>query len=238
MNSIRHAPRNASTTQPNEAVHAPAQDADQIRGFYYNAHRAARGRDYLRRKWLPREGPLFYTFIQVMRSHCFYNPQTGELRETCYPTVETIAKECGVDPATIHRFLRRDKTTGAFVSKHAEALSRFLKIQPRWRYDERVGHKVQRSSLYLVALDDPPLPEDEPLVTEKEAELAAILTLEQVRRQRQTASGAAQDEENPTDSHNAEEEACTDSHFARQNVTCKYYFYYSPRTYVRRTFFV
>src|SRR5215472_816758 len=201
MESITHAPgRNASTRKPNRTARAPSEQvSDQIRGFYDDARRAALGHDYLRRKWLPREGPLFYAFIQVMRGHCYSNPQTGEIRESCYPKVETIAKECGVDPATIHRLIQRDKTTGEFRSKHAQALKRFIKVQPRWLYDPQVGHKTQRSSVYLVALDDPPVPEDEHLVAAKEAELDAILTMERVRGQRQEEAASDGGEAQPTD---------------------------------------
>ena len=190
MESITHAPGNAaSARKPNRISSSSSeQESDLIRGFHYDPRRAALGHEYLRRKWLPREGPLFYAFIQVMRSHCYYNAQTGEIRESCYPKVETIARECGVNPATIHRLIQRDKTTGEFVSKNAEALKRFMKVQPRWLYDPKVGHKTQRSSVYLVALDDPPVPEDEHLVEEKAGELAAILTMEQVRQQRQADS--------------------------------------------------
>ena len=177
-----------ATTRTTRSSSEPV--SDQMRGFYYDARRAALGHDYLRRKWLPREGPLFYAFIQVMRGHCYYNPHTGEIRESCYPKVETIARECGVDSATIHRLIQRDKTTGEFSSRHAEALKRFIKVQPRWLYDPRVGHKTQRSSVYLVALDDPPVPEDDHLVAAKEAELDVILTMERVRQQRQEEAAA------------------------------------------------
>jgi hypothetical protein len=204
MESITHTPgHDASPRKQNRTNHSSSDQApDQIRGFHYDARRAALGYDYLRRKWLPREGPLFYAFIQVMRSHCYHNPHTGEVRETCWPKVETIAKECGVDPATIHRLIQRDKTTGEFNSKHAEALRRFIKIQPRWLWNEKTGHKVQRSSIYLVALDDPPVPEEDHLVDQKEDELATILTMEQVRQQRQTASPADSEAES-TDLQNA-----------------------------------
>ena len=68
-------------------------------------------------------------FTQVMRSHCYYNPQTGEVRDQCYPAVPTIAKECGVDPATIHRLIQRNPKTGEFLSKNTEALMKFSKLR-------------------------------------------------------------------------------------------------------------
>lgn len=205
MESITHAPGdNASARTPcRTARSSTEQVTDQIRGFYYDARRAALGRDYLRRKWLPREGPLFYAFIQVMRSFCYYNSETGELREDCWPAVPTIAARLGVDPATVHRLIQRDKTTGEFISKHAEALKRFIKVQPRWLYNPQVGHKTQRSSVYLVAMDDPPTPEDDHLVEEKAGELAAILTMEQVRQQRQATASPPEEDQDHTDLQNA-----------------------------------
>ncbi len=204
MASITHAPGGNASTRKSRRTSRPSTEhaSDQIRGFYYDARRAALGNDYLRRKWLPREGPLFYAFIQVMRSFCYFNPQTGELREECYPSVPTIAARLGVDPATVHRLIQRDKTTGEFISKNAEALKRFIKVQPRWLYNPEVGHKTQRSSVYLVAMDDPPTPEDDHLVEEKAGELTAILTMEQVREQRQ-ADSTPDVKPEPTDLQNA-----------------------------------
>ncbi|HLW00042.1 MAG TPA: hypothetical protein VKT82_15340 [Ktedonobacterales bacterium] len=204
MESITHAPgSNASTRKPRRTARSSTEHApDQIRGFYYDARRAALGHDYLRRKWLPREGPLFYAFIQVMRSFCYFNSETGELREDCWPSVPTIAARLGVDPATVHRLIQRDKTTGEFISTHAEALKRFIKVQPRWLYNPQVGHKTQRSSVYLVAMDDPPTPEDDHLVEEKAGELAAILTMETVRQQHQAEIATDSEAEN-TDLQNA-----------------------------------
>jgi hypothetical protein len=211
MESITHAPgRNASTRKSRRISRSSTEQvSDQIRGFYYDARHAVLGRDYLRRKWLPREGPLFYALIQVMRSFCYYNPQTGELREQCHPTVPTIAARLGVDPATVHRLIKRDPKTGEFVSKNAEALKRFIKVQPRWLYNPEVGHKTQRSNLYQVALDDPPIPEDDHLVEEKEAELVTILTMEQVRQQRQAPAPPEADPRH------------TDLHFASQLTLAK-----------------
>ncbi len=158
-----------------EKLPPAAASQDRIRGFYYDPRRAALGHQYLLRKWLPREGPLFFSFISVLRSFCYADPTTGELREECYPSVETLACRCGVSARTIHRLIERD-AEGHFLNR---ALERFVKILPRHRYDAKLGHGVQTSSLYLVALDDPPVPEDDHLVAEKEAELAVLHALSQ-----------------------------------------------------------
>ena len=149
-------------------------ESDEIRPFFYNALRAVTGYNYLIRSWLPREGPLFVAFIQVMRDQCYYNAQTGEVRNTCFPEVATLAGKCGVSRATIFRLLARDDE-GRFINP---SLGRFLKIIRRRRYDPELQREVQTSNLYLVAMDDPVVPEDDELLAEKEAEIAAIVAME------------------------------------------------------------
>ena len=163
---------------------------DQIQGFHYSALHAVTGYDYLTRKWLPREGPVFYAFIKVLRGHCFYNPDTGEMRTNCFPELATIAKECGVSRSTICRLIKRD-TAGRFVNK---SLERFIVIEKRWRkmkHQDDQERTVQTSNLYYVALDDPPIPEDDALVAEKEAELLAIAALRSTECQNDTQGGVS-----------------------------------------------
>ena len=40
-------------------------------------------RQYFRQQWLPRLGPTLAWFVMALRSRCYYNPDTGELRDTC-----------------------------------------------------------------------------------------------------------------------------------------------------------
>lgn len=149
------------------------QETDEIRPFFYNALRAVTGSNYLTRRWLPREGPLFVAFILVLRDQCFYNAQTGEIRNTCYPEVGTLAAKCGVSRRTLFRLLERDDE-GHFLN---ESLGRFIKIIKRRRYDLELQREVQTSNLYLVAMDDPTVPEDDDLLAQKEAEFAALQAL-------------------------------------------------------------
>ncbi len=144
------------------------QDQDEIRAFHLSALHAVTGYNYLTRKWLPREGPLFYALIQALRAHCYYNPETGETRTTCFPSLATLASECGVSRRTVCRLLQRDRE-GKFIHP---TIGRFIRVVPRRRYDAQGERQVQTSNLYMVALDDPPIPEDDALVAEKEAELS------------------------------------------------------------------
>lgn len=177
MGSIPH--RHKSRTATVSTVSAPkredALESGDLRGFYYDPRRAIVGPQYLLLRWLPREGPLFVAFIQRLRLYCYANPKTGEVRNQCFPSLAKLAEECGISRRTLCRLLARDAER-RFVNR---SLERFIKIIRRRRYDAKLEREVQTSNLYLVALDDPPVPEDDHLVAEKEAELAALLALSQ-----------------------------------------------------------
>lgn len=187
MHSIPHS-RQATAPQhpptPVDTISGPDEAAgDQVRGFFYDARRALTAGDYLLRKWLPILGPDLFTLIKVLRSMCYFNRETGELRDQCWPTYETLAAKCGVTRATIGRWLKRD-TSGQFVwsqkgddGKHQmvwSPLNLFLQVQRRRRYCAKHQHRVQTSNLYLVALDDPLTPEDEEVLQQQETEWAAV----------------------------------------------------------------
>lgn len=146
-------------------------DQDELRAFHLSAVHAVTGYDYLTRKWQPREGPLFVALIRALRSHCYYNRETGEVRTSCFPSLATIAQECGVSRRTVCRLLQRD-SEGRFINR---SLERFIRVIPRRRYDAEGHRQVQTSNLYMVAMDDPPIPEDDALVAEKERELAEAM---------------------------------------------------------------
>lgn len=154
------------------------KEQDELRAFHHSALHAVTGYNYLTRKWLPCEGPTFYAFIQTLRSHCYFNRETGETRTTCFPSLATIAQECGVSRRTICRLIQRDQD-GRFVNR---SLERFIKVIPRRRYDAEGHRQVQTSNLYLIAMDDPPIPEDDALVAQKEAELQAMEQIKEKRR--------------------------------------------------------
>jgi hypothetical protein len=143
------------------------QEQDELRAFHLSALHAVTGYDYLTRKWQPREGPLFVALIRALRSHCYYNRETGEVRTSCFPSLQTIADECGVSRRTVCRLLQRDKD-GVFINR---SLERFIRVIPRKRYDAKGQRQVQTSNLYMVCMDDPCTPEDDYLVELKEREL-------------------------------------------------------------------
>ncbi len=197
MHSIPHSKQTAVPHHPPipvDAISPPDEAAgDQVRGFFYDARRALTAGDYLLRKWLPILGPDLFTLIKVLRSMCYFNRETGELRDQCWPTYETLAAKCGVTRATIGRWLKRD-ASGQFVwlQKGEDGKKRlvwsplnlFLQVQRRRRYCAKHQHRVQTSNLYLVALDDPLTPEDEEELKRREAESALL----QARAQSHTAT--------------------------------------------------
>lgn len=188
MNSIPHSHQantsHRSSHSKTPPYSTPDAAADQVRGFFYNARSAVTSGDYLLRKWLPLLGPELFTLIKVLRSMCYFNPETGELREECWPTYETLAARCGVSRATIARWLKRD-ASGQFVWKQtseagqtewvSSPLNGFIRlVRRRTRYSPQHQSRVQTSNLYLVALDDPLLPEDVEALKEREAELEVL----------------------------------------------------------------
>ncbi len=169
------APKRPAASQRHSRTSEHEGEPDQIRGYYSTALRAVTGHQYLLRKWLPLKGPSFYALVQVLRSYCFADPHTGEQRNTCFPEAETLATRCGLSRRTVF-YLLKDPD-----------MARFVKRIPRRRYSPEHQRDVQTSNQYLVSLDDPPIPDDDSLVEEKAAELAALEALATAEASKLTA---------------------------------------------------
>lgn len=170
-------------TQPPETSFTGTVEPDDtlVRAFYPQAKQMIVTGDYLRRKWQPLCGPRFYALIKAIRGYCSFSVKDGEA--LCYPSEETLARACGVTRRTIINWLVRvrpgeeerfpGKRVGDFChQRHGDALQQFLRIVPQLRYD-RVGQRsVKAVHHYFVRMDDPPLPEDIPLIWAKARELA------------------------------------------------------------------
>lgn len=104
---------------------------------------------YFFRKWKPRLGPTATLLIMELRDRCYYNPRTEERRDTCWPALDELGAALGVSARTVQRLLDEP------------LVQLFVKVEHRYRYDERLGRKVRTSSLYHVSMDDPLLPEDQ-----------------------------------------------------------------------------
>lgn len=175
---------------------APVTEPDPalVEQFYAEAKRQIVKGDYLRRKWLPLYGTRFSSLIKALRAHCSYDIKTGEAM--CYPSETTLARECGVSRRTILYWLARvqagkeqaGQQVGDFCHpRHGVALQRFLRIMPKIRFD-RVGQRsVKATNRYFIRMDDPAVPEDEPLIWAKARELAEHHLESQIQEQEHTA---------------------------------------------------
>jgi len=95
-------------------------------------------------------GPVLTTLIMDLRDRCYYNPETGERRDYCWPSLDELAGAIGV----------KDRKTVMRALKHPLA-ELFVRVEARYRYDPQFKKKVRTSNVYHVAMDDPLLPEDE-----------------------------------------------------------------------------
>lgn len=126
---------------------------------------------YLVEKWLPRLGPLGFSLVLHLRSLGYYNPATGELRDAIQINQNDLGRVLGVSLDTLQREMKRNPALGAFV--------RVEKFYQR----NQTGHLQRLDSVYYIAMDDPLIPEDEPL-------LQGILERKQAEAQEQRAGRA------------------------------------------------
>jgi len=109
-------------------------------------------------KWKPRLGPTLTVIIMELRRRCYYNPETGERRDYCWPSLQTIADACGISVSTLQRELKRPEA------------KLFIRIEPRYIYNEKISRMSRTSNIYYVAMDDPLLPEDKDRLKDEIAE--------------------------------------------------------------------
>jgi hypothetical protein len=174
-------PESSSTVEP---------DARLVEAFYPKAKREIVKGDYLRHKWGARYGPRFYSLIRTIRGFCSYDIKEGEAM--CFPSEETLACECGVTRRTIINWLARktviengEEKVKFSHPRHGEALQQFLRIVPRLRYDPVGQRSVKTSHRYFICMDDPPVPEDMPLIWERARQLAVQYLKRQAEEEKQ-----------------------------------------------------
>ncbi len=156
-----------------------------MRQFWDAARREIVKGEYLRKKWLPRQGHRFYTLITVLRGYCSYSIKQGA--SPCFPSRATIAQACRISLRTLDYWMARDEQGRFIHPRHGEALNRFVVVQPRRRYDPAGQRQVKTSNLYLVRMDDPVIPEEEALVREQATTLATrFLEQQQEEQERET----------------------------------------------------
>lgn len=106
---------------------------------------------YFWSRWVPKLGPLSTCLLLRLRQYCYFNRATGEKRDWCFPSQETLAQELGVqNRKTIMDALRR-------LEEHG-----FVRREKQYRYDPVSRRNVRTTDKYFVLMEDPIAPEDEP----------------------------------------------------------------------------
>jgi hypothetical protein len=100
-------------------------------------------------KWVPTLGPQCTMLFLRLRSHCYFNRRTGERRDDCYPSQETLGLELGLHRETVGLLLRRLELLG------------FIRRERQYRYDKATHRSVRTTDRYYVLMEDPLHPDDE-----------------------------------------------------------------------------
>lgn len=118
---------------------------------------------YFLEKWAPILGPTLTVIVLRLRALAAEHRTAREVLhhhdwQPAFPTQAELAAQVGVSEATIHREL-----------KHPAARY-FLKRVARYEHDAGLGRRVRAADGYEVAMDDPPVPEDEKEIALRAAE--------------------------------------------------------------------
>lgn len=100
--------------------------------------------------WAGKLGPLATCLLLRLRQYCYFNRATGEKRDWCYPSQETLGDELGAHRETI-----------GIALKKLEALG-FVRREAQYRYDANARRSVRTTDKYYILMEDPIVPEDEP----------------------------------------------------------------------------
>lgn len=104
---------------------------------------------YFWEHWASKLGPLLVCLLLRLRQYCYYNRATGEKRDWCFPSQESLGKEIGVHDETIRAALRKLEVLG------------FVRREKQYRYDARAHRSVRTTDKYFVLMEEPVAPEDE-----------------------------------------------------------------------------
>lgn len=113
------------------------------------AHRHFPVPEYLWKKWLPVIGSLPVVVYLQLRRYCFYNPDTGEKRNICWPKQSTLAAQVGIkDRKTLRKAL-------VVLEQHG-----FIEREHKHYPDPLSGRPHQVADEYRVWFELPLRPED------------------------------------------------------------------------------
>ena len=129
---------------------------DDARAALLKPDRVFVSSQYFRRNWLPLLGPTLAWLIIDLRQRCYFNRQTGELRDITECTQQDLAQALGVSRRTVQRLLS------------SEAAAYFIKERrPIYRYSTKLEKVVTQGTLYRIRMDDPLTPEDTQALSDK-----------------------------------------------------------------------
>jgi SOS-response transcriptional repressor LexA len=108
------------------------------------AHRIFVLPQYYFKNWRHVLGPVVHTLYEEMRRRTFYNPQTGERRDSFYATQDDLAESIGVkSPKTISKALKALEENG------------FIRRQVRHYKDPQTGRPYRGADLITVYFEIP-----------------------------------------------------------------------------------
>ena len=108
------------------------------------AHQVVQVPKYFWDNWAPVLGPVATALYVRLRLYCYYNPQTGERRDWCWPKQQTLAAQVGIkDPKTLRKALLLLESQG------------FIRREPQYRQSSRGGAIERTSDKYLVYFEIP-----------------------------------------------------------------------------------
>ena len=97
---------------------------------------------YFLRHWLPLLDPALAWLIVALRQRCYWNSQ----QSWCVVSQEQLGQDLGVDRRTVIRQMKKPY------------FGWFVQDKRRYRYDQKLGRKVQDRKQYTVFQDDPLTP--------------------------------------------------------------------------------
>ncbi|HID62002.1 MAG TPA: hypothetical protein EYP49_04590 [Anaerolineae bacterium] len=77
------------------------------------------GTQYFRLKWVPLLGHALASFIVALRTRCYWNEESGELRDVCRVNLEEIAVEVGCSSRHLRRLRQREYASLFFEAVEA-----------------------------------------------------------------------------------------------------------------------
>ena len=113
---------------------------------------------YFWEKWARILGPVDSVLFLRLRQYCYYNRETGEKRDWCFPSHDSLAEELGVSRWTVLRAMVRLEGLG------------LIRREAQYRFNPSQGRPSRTTDKYFVMMEDPLVPEDVPKAFVKAAE--------------------------------------------------------------------